>query len=255
MSTDIICEVRDRVLHIEFNRPKKKNALTVAMYGAMSDALESADKDDNVRVAVFRGTDGCFTSGNDIGDFMKARGAGDLETTARFLQVLAGFSKPVVAQVDGVAIGIGTTLLLHCDLVYATERARLKMPFVDLGVVPEFASSLLLPRLLGYQRTCELLLLGEELSGPRAHDLGLVNEVVAVDKLDSHVAAKIERLVTRAPGALRATKALLKAPVADGVKDALVREGKIFGERIAGPEAVEAFTAFMQRRPADFSKF
>ncbi len=161
----------------------------------------------------------------------------------------------MVAQVDGIAIGIGTTMLLHCDLVYATERTRLKMPFVDLGVVPEFASSVLLPQLLGHQRTCELLLLGEELSGAQAQALGLINQLVADEELESFVAAKLEKLVTRAPGALRATKMLLKAPVAESVKAALEREGTIFGERIASPEAVEAFTAFAQRRPADYSKF
>ncbi len=255
MSNDVLCEVRDRVLHIQLNRANKKNALTVAMYGDMADALTSAANDDNVRAAVFRGTDGCFTAGNDIGDFMRAQGAGDLETTGRFLQVLASFAKPLVAAVDGVAIGLGTTMLLHCDLVYATERARLKMPFVDLGLVPEAASSLLLPRLLGHQRTCELLLLGEELSGVRARELGLVNELVAVDALHARVDEVLARLVSRAPGALRATKALLKAPILENVAATMSREGKIFAERVSDPEAMEAFTAFMQRRPADFSKF
>jgi enoyl-CoA hydratase/carnithine racemase len=254
-SEHILVETRDRVAHLRMHRPKRKNALTLAMYDALAAAIEAAEADDEVRVITLRGSDDCFSAGNDIGDFAKAAGGGELHETFRFLKAIAGATKPLVAGVDGVAIGVGTTMLLHCDLVYATERARFRTPFVDLGLVPEAASSLLLPALLGPQRAAAMVLLGEDLGAAAALEAGLVNALVAPGELDARVEDVARRLAARAPQALRASKALLRRASRAAIDEAMMAEGKVFLERLRSPEVAEAITAFMTRRPADFSRF
>lgn len=247
------------VATIEIARPEKKNALTVAMYQAMADALAAAQADDAVRAVLITGQPGIFTSGNDIEDFM-SRGPG--EGTANpdspvfgFMRALTGIDKPVVAAVTGAAIGIGTTLLLHCDLVYVSDEARLAMPFVSLGLVPEFASSLIVPRLLGNVRAAEKLLLGDPFSPQDAVDAGIANAVLPAGEVVNHARRIAERFNTLPPGAVRETKKLLRRASADEVLKTIAVEGELFAARLRSPEAMEAFQAFFQKRRPDFSKF
>ncbi len=241
------------VLHLALDRPEKKNALTRAMYARLADALEGAAGDGAVRVVVLSGRGGVFTGGNDLADFMMDPPTGPDSPVFRFLQAAATFPKPLVAAVAGPAIGIGTTILLHCDLAYAGPDAVLKMPFVDLGLVPEAASSLLLPQLAGRVRAAELLLFGEAVSAETAREVGLVNAVV-----DDPVAHALERaavLAAKPPAAVRQTKALLNHATADAVGETIAREGALFVERLGSPEAQEAFSAFFEKRAPDFSRF
>lgn len=253
MSEHIIVESAEGLLRISMSRPQKKNALTFAMYGALADALEAGDDDDAVRVMTLTGAGGCFTAGNDVGDFMNA--SAGIAHVLRFLNAISGVSKPVVAVVPGVAIGIGVTMLLHCDLVYAAEDATFKTPFVDLGLVPEAASSLLLPLMLGQRRAAELLLLGDTLSADQAREYGIVNAVFPPNDLSTRAMERVARLASRAPAAVRATKALMKRAWVTAVKEAMAAEGAVFGERLSSPELAEAVMAFMERRTPDFSKF
>ncbi len=249
----VLVSKSDGILRLQMNRPEKKNALTLAMYETLVAGLADADQDPDVRVVLISGLPGLFTSGNDLKDFMNPS---DLSAVVRFLNAIINAEKPIVAAVSGTAIGIGTTMLLHCDLVYAAEDAALKMPFVDLGLVPEAASSVLLPAMFGHQRASALLLLGETLSGSEAHRYGLVNKVFPdFDTLEAGALERVRHLATRAPASVRATKKLLKRAQKSAVDEAMAAELQVFGERLMSPEAVEAFTAFMQRRPADFSKF
>ena len=241
------------VLTLTLARPEKKNALTRAMYAALADALEGAVDDPSIRVVVVRGSDGVFTAGNDLGDFMMDPPTGPDSPVFRFLQAVAGFPKPLIAAVEGPAIGIGTTLLLHCDLAYAAPGTTFKMPFVDLGLVPEAASSLLLPRLAGSMRASELLLFGEAFSAEKAAEVGLVNEVT--EDPAARAAERAGVLARKPPSAVRQTKALLRHDTAGAVGETIAREGALFVERLASPEAQEAFTAFFEKRPADFSRF
>ena len=242
-----------RVLHLALDRPEKKNALTRAMYARLADALEEAQDDAGVRAVVLSGRGGVFTGGNDLGDFMMDPPTGPDSPTFRFLRAAAGFAKPLVAAVSGPAIGIGTTILLHCDLAYAAPDAHFKMPFVDLGLVPEAASSLLLPRVAGMARAAELLLLGESFSAETAREIGLVNAVVADPT--AHALERAAALADKPPAAVRQSKALLKRETADAVGETMAREGALFMERLASPEAQEAFTAFFEKRAPDFSRF
>ena len=242
-----------RVLHLALDRPEKKNALTRAMYGTLADALEETVRDADVRAVVLSGQGGVFTAGNDLGDFMMDPPTGPDSPVFRFLRNAVGFPKPLVAAVAGPAIGIGTTILLHCDLAYAAPDARFKMPFVDLGLVPEAASSLLLPRVVGPARAAELLLFGEAFGAETAREMGLVNAVV-----EDPVATALERaavLAAKPPEAVRQSKALLRRETADAVGETMAHEGALFVERLASPEAQEAFTAFFEKRAPDFSRF
>jgi enoyl-CoA hydratase/carnithine racemase len=254
MSDQIAVSVQDRVLTIRMNRPEKKNALTGAMYNAMSEALANADGDTDVRAILITGVPDCFTAGNDISDFANAK-PGEASPAIRFLETLAATAKPVLAAVDGVAIGIGTTMLLHCDLVYATPSARFQLPFVNLGLCPEAASSLILPSLMGTHRAAELLLFGEPFGADVARDLGIVNQLLAQSELLATTVAKAQLLAQRPPASLRTTKMLLKSGQSDAIKHAMAREGQHFAALLQGPEAKEAMAAFLERRKPDFSKF
>ena len=253
-TTDHVAATLDgRVLHLVLDRPDKKNALTRAMYAALADALEDAVGSADVRAVVLSGTGGVFTGGNDLGDFMMDPPTGPDSPVFRFLRNAVGFPKPLVAAVAGPAIGIGTTILLHCDLAYAAPDAHFKMPFVDLGLVPEAASSLLLPRIAGPARAAELLLLGESFSAETAREIGLVNAVV--EDPTAHALERAAALAAKPPEAVRQSKALLRRETADAVGETMAREGALFMERLGSPEAQEAFTAFFEKRAPDFSRF
>ena len=242
-----------RVLRLALARPEKKNALTRAMYGALADHLAEATEDAGVRAVVLCGEGGSFTAGNDLFDFMMDPPRDETSPVFRFLHAAVGFPKPLIAAVEGVAIGIGTTLLLHCDLAYAAPSARFKMPFTDLGLVPEAGSSLLIPRLAGGVRASELLLMGDAFDAETAREIGLINAVVA-DPV-THAMERAQALALKPPAAVRQSKALLRAPLRERVLETIREEAALFVERLQSEEAQEAFTAFMEKRPADFSRF
>lgn len=245
----------NKVLTIEIARPEKKNALTQAMYTAMAEALEAANTDAGVRAVLITGQPGIFTSGNDIDDFMQRPPQGEDTPVARFMRALLDCDKPVVAAVTGAAVGIGTTLLLHCDLVYVSDEARLAMPFVSLGLVPEYASSLVLPALIGHVKASEKLMLGEPFSGSDAVDCGIANAVLPAGEVVNHARRMAERFNALAPGAVADTKRLMRAPLRARIREVMAAEGALFGQRLRSPEATEAFQAFFQKRKPDFSKF
>lgn len=255
--SEIVTTRRGKVVDIEIARPAKKNALTAAMYESLIEGLRGADADPDVRVVTLFGRGGDFTAGNDIGDFLASAATIDPLTSppARFIETVATLSKPLVAAVDGRAVGVGATILLHCDLVYATESARLSMPFVSLGLVPEAASSLLLPARVGHAIASEMLLLGTALDARRAAALGLVNDVVATtEELVALVRARADELAAKPPRSVRTTKALLKGDSA-AMLARMREEAHLFAEAMRAPEATEAFTAFLERRAPDFSRF
>ena len=247
------------VATIEIARPEKKNALTVAMYQAMADALNAAQADPAVRAVLITGQPGIFTSGNDIEDFMSrppGQGSNAADSPVfQFMRALVGIDKPVVAAVTGAAIGIGTTMLLHCDLVYVSDEARLAMPFVSLGLVPEFASSLVVPRLLGNVKAAEKLMLGDPFSPEDAVDARIANAVLPAGEVVNHARRVAERFNSLPPGAVRETKKLLRRTSTDEVLKTIAIEGELFSARLRSPEAMEAFQAFFQKRKPDFSKF
>jgi enoyl-CoA hydratase/carnithine racemase len=249
----------DGVATIEIARPEKKNALTVAMYQAMCDALVAAREDPAVRAVLITGQPGVFTSGNDIQDFMlrgQAPGSDILDSPVFcFMRALLDCDKPVVAAVTGAAIGIGTTMLLHCDFVYVSDEARLAMPFVGLGLVPEFASSLIVPQLMGGRRAAEKLLLGDPFTPEQAVECGIANAVLPAGEVVNHARRVAERFNQLPPGAVREAKQLMRAAQRELVLQTLRSEGELFSRRLKSPEAMEAFQAFFQKRKPDFSKF
>jgi len=243
------------VLKIGIQRPEKMNALTLAMYDALTAALESAEDNHLVRVILIHGTEQCFTSGNDLHDFARNPPEGENSPVFRFLRAISQAKKPLIAMVSGAAVGIGTTMLLHCDLVYADEGAKFKLPFVNLGLCPEAASSYLLPKLVGYLRASEILLLGEAIDAEKAMDLGLVNSIFPAADLSEQVMAKALQLAAQPPASLRLTKSLLREHHAQQVAEVMRQEGKLFLQQLAKPEAQEAIKAFTEKRKADFSQF
>ncbi len=247
------------VATIEIARPEKKNALTVAMYQAMADALDAAREDAAVRAVLITGQPGIFTSGNDIEDFMSrapGQGSDALDSPVfRFMRALLDCDKPVVAAVTGAAIGIGTTMLLHCDFVYVSDEARLAMPFVGLGLVPEFGSSLVVPQLMGQRRAAEKLLLGDPFTPEQAVDCGIANAVLPPAEVVNHARRVAERFNQLPPGAVREAKRLLRGPQRELLTQVIRTEGEGFTRRLKSPEAMEAFQAFFQKRKPDFSKF
>jgi enoyl-CoA hydratase/carnithine racemase len=250
--SDILTTQADGVLTITFNRPDKKNALTSAMYATLADALEAADTDPAVRVILFTGNGGAFTSGNDLQDFLNNPPQGDNTPVFRFLRAISTASKPVIAAVSGVAVGVGTTMLLHCDLVYAGESAKLSLPFVNLALVPEAASSLLLPAMVGHHRAAELFMLGEAFTPATAKEYGIVNAIYPDDKLLAEATAVAAKLAAKPPTAMRLTKQLLKRTKGD-VAGQMAQEGEHFRSQLKSAEAREAMTAFFEKRPPKFS--
>lgn len=245
------------ILTLSMNRPDKKNALTNAMYGALADAMEAAEKDPSVRVIVLRGEGDMFTAGNDVVEFAMTKpddGSGNNPRhVTRFLHALADATKPLLAAVQGRAVGVGTTMLLHCDYVIVTPDTKLTTPFVNLGLVPEAASSLLLPARIGHLRAFAMLALGEAVDGTEAVSLGLANAAVPAEQLDTAIQAAATRIAAQAPGAVQATKKLMCDPTA--IRAQMAIEGDIFAARLQSPEAKEAFLAFAQKRAPDFSQF
>jgi len=250
---EIITELSDSILRVQFNRPSKKNAMTVAMYAALAEELARADKNDDVRVVLVHGAGDSFTAGNDLADFVSHPPGPGESPQARFLDALIRFSKPLVAAVHGIAVGGGTTMLLHFDLVYAAESTRFQVPFINLALVPELASSYTLPRQIGYLQAAKLIFLGEPFSAARANELGLVTTVVP----DQNVWAKASEIamnLARKPAeALRACKKLIKAPDRESIGQAVNRELSEFAARVRSAEAKEAFVAFLEKRKPDFS--
>jgi enoyl-CoA hydratase/carnithine racemase len=239
------------VLTIEINRPEKMNALIPSMYLDMAIALESAS-DENTRAVLIQGSNGCFTAGNDIADFISKADNQDVDETYRFMMALLKCPVPVVAKVEGLAIGIGTTLLLHCDFVYCAEDAKLAMPFVNLGLVPEYASSYILPRISGNLKASELLLLGETFDATKAYDCGIVSKVVSSELLSNEVTKTLDNLVAKPKMALVQTKALLRHQNAN-IEKHIMTELEIFAKAMVSEPAKEAFAAFLEKRPVNTS--
>lgn len=258
MSTEhVTTELRERVLILRLNRPDKKNALTQAMYAALAEALQQADRDPAVRCILFTGTDDCFCSGNDIADFlqMKTSTPPDDVPVLRFMKMLTHVSKPVVAALNGPAIGIGTTVLLHVDLAYAGAGTRFQLPFVNIGICPEYASTYVLPRMLGHVKAAELMMLGEPFTAADALDYRLINAVLPDAEVFEHALAKAQRLAQQPPAALRTTKALLKRWRGELVDEIIPTEMVHLMSMLQDAEAKEALSAFMQKRNPDFSRF
>ena len=250
---DILVHTEAGVTTLTLNRVDKKNSLTSAMYSALADALEQAQADSAVRTVLLQGDVAVFSAGNDIADFLAHPPTDQSSPVYRFLRTLAAFPKPVVAAVCGPAVGIGTTMLLHCDLVYAGDNAAFSLPFVNLGLCPEAASSLLVPRLLGYHRAAEALLLGEPFMAEAALEVGLVNRVVPPTECNAIAQAQARKLAAKPLASLLATKRLMKQGLVEPVLQRLGEEGAIFARMLTEPAAREAFTAFMQKRKPDFS--
>ncbi|NWD84430.1 enoyl-CoA hydratase/isomerase family protein [Pseudomonas reactans] len=247
--TDAILQHRERgLLTLQLNRPDKKNALTRAMYTQLAEALEQADADEGIRCVLIQGSSDCFTAGNDIGDFLE-QPPSDLDSPPfYFMKSLLNCRKPVIAAVAGAAVGIGTTLLLHCDLVYISRDARLRMPFVNLGLCPEFGSSLILPRLLGHAKAAELLLLGEGFTGEQAAAWGIATEALGSGEAALAKAREMaQRFETLAPGAVQVTKQLMKGVDREQLRQVIEEEGALFVQRLKSPEAIAALSGFINR--------
>jgi enoyl-CoA hydratase/carnithine racemase len=254
MTTEILTHVERGVMTITLNRLDRKNAITSAMYGAMADALAAAENDASVRVALVQGHETVFSAGNDIGDFLNRPPAGMDSPVFRFLQGIATFTKPLLAAVCGPAVGVGTTMLFHCDLVYAGDNAAFSMPFVNLGVCPEAASSLLVPQMLGYHRAAEALLLGEPFMAEAALEVGLVNRIVPPTEANAVAQSVAQKLAAKPIASLVETKRLMKKGQQQLVLQQMADEGQSFSRLLGEPAAREAFGAFMDKRMPDFSK-
>jgi enoyl-CoA hydratase/carnithine racemase len=253
-SGHILTDISDGICTITFNRPERKNALTVAMYEETVAALTAAEADPNVRVILFTGAGGIFTSGNDVADFMNTPPAGPDSPVFRLLLELVKAEKPLIAAVSGPAIGIGLTMLFHCDLVYASDTVRFQAPFVNLGLCPEGASSLLLPLIAGHQKAAEILMFGEPLNAQAGLAAGFVNAVYPADSLAGAARERAKVLAEKPTVSLKLTKQLLRHGLREQVNETLAREGAHFIERLTSPAAVEAFTSFFEKRKPDFRK-
>lgn len=254
MTEHVSATVADGVLTLTMQRPEKKNALTGAMYNALSDGLDRAEKDASIKVVLFQGDGDSFTAGNDLADFaaQSRSNSGGESPAGRFIETIAKATKPLVAAVQGNAVGVGTTMLLHCDLVYLAETARLITPFVNLALIPEAASSFLLPARIGHPRAYAMFALGEPMDAPTAVACGLANAVVPVGEVRARALAAAIALTKRPAGSLNHTKALMREH--QKIATRLLEEGQIFKERLSTWEAREAFAAFAERRQPDFSK-
>ena len=258
MSSHILTEIAGGVLTLTMNRPEKKNALTRAMYQALADGIDAADADPEIRCIVIQANGDMFTAGNDLADFA-AVNRGDAEANAAreggnpLLNALERAKTPIVAAVNGRAVGVGVTMLLHCDLVYVAEDALLTTPFVNLALVPEAASSMLLPARIGHARAFAMFVLGEAVDARKAEAWGLANAVVAPGELRARARAAAEAVASRAASSVAATKALMRRP-AEPVRDRYKEEGRLFAAQLKTADAAEAFAAFAEKRPPDFSR-
>lgn len=251
--SEILTHVDEGVMTLTINRLDKKNSLTAAMYAAMADALVSAQHDTSVRALVIQGHESIFSAGNDIGDFLNKPPSGVDAPVFRFLRGISTFTKPIVAAVCGPAVGIGTTMLLHCDLIYAGDNAAFSLPFVNLGLCPEAASSLLVPQLMGHARAAEALLLGEPFRAETALEMGLINRIVPPSEANALAQQQARKLASKPLSALIETKRLLKKGNASSIAERMDEEGASFGRMLTEPAAREAFAAFMEKRKPDFS--
>ena len=247
--------VENRIAFVELARLDKKNALTSDMYGQLADALAAADADAKVRAIVLHGSSECFCAGNDVADFLSRPPLAEGSPSQRFFKAMLELRKPIIAAVGGPAVGIGTTMLLHCDFVYASAGARFQLPFVPLGIVPEFGSTYILPLLAGYQRAAELLLLGQPFTAEKAKEAGIVTDVVPAEQLFEKSKETARALAALPPESVRLTKQLMKKRHAQAVRETIAEEVRVFGERLASPEAKEAMSAFLEKRKPDFSPF
>lgn len=249
MTDAILLQREGGLLTLQLNRPDKKNALTRAMYTQLAEALEQADADSGIRAVLIQGSNECFTAGNDIADFLE-QPPSDLDSPPfHFMKSLLNCRKPVIAAVAGAAVGIGTTLLLHCDLVYISRDARLRMPFVNLGLCPEFGSSLILPRLLGHAKAAELLLLGEGFTGEQAAAWGIATEALGSGEAALAKAREVaQRFESLAPGAVQVSKQLMKSVDREQLRQVIEEEGALFVQRLKSPEAIAALSGFIARR-------
>ena len=245
---------QDGIAIIELARPQRKNAITAEMYAQMADALAAAAHDEAVCAIVLHGADTVFSAGNDIQDFLERPPSSETSATVRFMNTLAGQEKPVIAAVNGAAVGIGTTLLMHCDLVYSADDAMFSMPFVSLGLCPEFASSLLVPLSAGYHKAAEKLLFGEPISAEEALEMGLVNRLLPPAEVLDYALHQARRFRALPPAAVRETKRLLKAGWRQLVQNAMTTEMETFRRLLGSAESKEALSAFLERRKPDFSR-
>jgi enoyl-CoA hydratase/carnithine racemase len=252
MTEYVTCVDHGPVRLLTLNRPDKKNALTHAMYAALADGLEGADADPALKVIVLTGAGDAFTAGNDLADFAAPQPA--VRPVERFLHDVASTRKPIIAAVNGLAVGVGLTMLLHCDVVYAAPEATFSVPFTNLGLVPEAASSLLLTRLVGHQRAAEIFLFGEPIDAAEAHRIGLVNRIIGRSALVETALARAQILAAKAPTAVRLTKQLMKSATAD-VAGRMAEEGAHFQAQLKSAEVKEAIAAFMEKRKPNFSRF
>ena len=248
MPLTILTEQQDGLLILTLNRPDKRNALNAGMYQALADALRQAARDEHVHALVLQGQSDCFTAGNDLADFVGKETLEADDPILQFLHTLADFPKPVIAAVAGPAVGIGTTMLLHCDLVYLADNARLQLPFVELGLVPEFAASLLLPRAVGHLKAAELLLLAEAIDGEEALRLGLANQVLAPADLLPFAREQGLKLAAKPPMALQKSKALLKQELKQAVHFVIDLEARAFAQALQGEEAQSRIASKLQKR-------
>jgi enoyl-CoA hydratase/carnithine racemase len=254
MTDEVLVHAEGGVMTLTLNRLARKNSLTATMYAALADAIQRARDDAAVRVVLVQGHETVFCAGNDIGDFLHQPPSGEDSPVFRFLQGVATFPKPLLAAVCGPAVGIGTTMLFHCDLVYAGDNAAFSMPFVNLGICPEAASSLLAPQLLGYHRAAEALLLGEPFMAEAAREVGLVNRVLPPTEANNFAQAQARKLAAKPLASLVETKRLMKKGQQQAVLQQMAEEGASFRRMLTEPAAKEALTAFMEKRRPDFSK-
>ena len=255
MGDHIETDTRDGVQRLRFSRPQKKNAISRAMYGALADAMAAGEASGEVGAHLFVGSGGVFTAGSDLNDFLERGDAAAADgPVLRFLEALVAARKPLLAAVDGLAVGIGTTLLLHCDLVFASPTVSLRTPFLDLGLVPEAASSLLLAQRTGHPVAFEMLCLGTGLGAERALAAGLVNAIVPAQTLEAHAHAAGAALARKPREALLASRRLMRGDP-ELIRQRMREEFAHFTVRLGSPEAKEAIGAFMEKRPADFAKF
>ena len=250
---EIVTERSEGVLRVVLNRPTKRNAMTSSMYVTLANIFTEAAKDEQTRVVLWRGAGDSFCAGNDIEDFLKNPPGPGESPQALLMNALVDFDKPIVAAVQGAAIGGGTTMLTHCDFVYAGESAKFRMPFIDLAVLPEFGSTCSVPAMIGHIRAAELILLGAPFDAKRAVELGFANQVVPDESLVATATETARKLAAKPTRAVQASKRLLKSPFRDWVKAAIKRENEAFSVQVRSDEAREAFAAFLEKRPPDFA--